>query len=394
MGISVIKVGLLVGAFILPLFAAVGSVCHFGKQYWSSKTGSCVDCTRCQNRYEVVIRPCQVHADTICGPISALKLEWPGHKHHDHRKQEDEETSNHHKNSHLHHHHHHTHDLNFHDLPTHDLDKDPLTNVEEWERLLKQSRAQLQHRKEDLMKSLLERKNAANHNNEWEEDDFEERNVDHHRSHELLTHRPHISKLDLEILERLQNNEHKHRNIRPLEPLSLVNDRLHTFDHKNEFEKIDSQNDFPELYDFMAVVPTHRLFLGEPPLIHEKRLDQNVHTLEQTVLSEKVPFTAAERIVWDWQAVALISAIVACLLFFALAAVYSILHARQWRRLKNHFNVDVEDLALRVSLMQNGGLNNPSSPDISHSNHYLEQLIAEKKIGENKSNIYIEKQPS
>ncbi|XP_075211956.1 tumor necrosis factor receptor superfamily member wengen [Lycorma delicatula] len=394
MGISYIKLGLLVGAFVLPL-SVQANKCQFGKQYRSSETGTCVDCTRCRSRnYEVVIRPCQVHADTICGPISALKLEWPGIKQQDHLNENDQ-IRKHHKNTHIHHHHHHIHDLAFHDLPEHKLDKDPYNNVEEWERLLKQSRAQLQHRKEDLMKSLLERKNAAkhNHNKDWEDEELDEISTEHyHRLQDILTtHRPHISKLDLEIFEKLINNEHKNRNKRPLEPLSLIDERLEEENNRNHFDKSDSKDDFPELYDFMAVVPNHRLFLGEPSTVPEMMMDQ---TREQSVSSERVPFTATETFVWDWQAVALISAIIACLLFFALAAIYSILHARQWRRIKNHFNVDVEDLALRVSLMHNGGLNSSSSSDVSNTNHYLEQLIAEKKLGENKSNIYIEKQPS
>lgn len=336
------------GAFILPLCAEVSGICQSGKQYWSSKINSCVDCTKCRNRnLEVVIRPCQIHADTLCGPISALKLEWPGHKPHDHHIKQNEDTHQpHHRNSHVHHHQHQHnhhghfhHDHNFHDLPLHNPEKDPLKNVEKWERLLKQSRAKLQHKKEDLMRSILERKNAAKHNHEnWddEDDEFDEKNS---QSHEFVTHHPHLTKMDLEIVEKLVHSEHKNRNKRPLEPFSLIDERLNRLEHKNQLEKSDSQDDFPEIYDFMAVVPTHRLFLGEPSTVPEMMMDQNIRALEQKVSPERIPFSAAETFVWDWQAVALISAIIACILFFILAGVYSILHARQWRTLKNHFNV-------------------------------------------------------
>jgi Flp pilus assembly protein TadB len=49
------------------------------------------------------------------------------------------------------------------------------------------------------------------------------------------------------------------------------------------------------------------------------------------------PFSATEELVWDWQAVALALAVFACLLFFVVACVYTVHHARQWRRLKDNF---------------------------------------------------------
>jgi hypothetical protein len=58
-------------------------------------------------------------------------------------------------------------------------------------------------------------------------------------------------------------------------------------------------------------------------------------SVSQAVAS--APFSPAEELVWDWQAVALALAVFACVLFFAVACVYSVHHARQWRRLKDHF---------------------------------------------------------
>lgn len=63
--------------------------------------------------------------------------------------------------------------------------------------------------------------------------------------------------------------------------------------------------------------------------------EQPVVALE--VASSEAPFSSAETLVWDWQAVALTSAVFACILFFLVITLYSLHQARQWRRLKENF---------------------------------------------------------
>jgi len=61
------------------------------------------------------------------------------------------------------------------------------------------------------------------------------------------------------------------------------------------------------------------------------------HKIGSTPSVSSAPFSAVEEFIWDWQAVALALAVFACLLFFVVACVYSVHHAREWRRLKDHF---------------------------------------------------------
>jgi wengen protein len=67
------------------------------------------------------------------------------------------------------------------------------------------------------------------------------------------------------------------------------------------------------------VLPKHLHKIGSPPSV------------------SSAPFSATEELIWDWQAVALALAVFACLLFFIVACVYTVHHARQWRRLKDNF---------------------------------------------------------
>ncbi|XP_014486449.1 PREDICTED: uncharacterized protein LOC106750545 isoform X2 [Dinoponera quadriceps] len=49
-------------------------VCKPGLEFWSTDRGSCWPCTRCDP--EFTLSTCSVHKDTICGPLSALELDW------------------------------------------------------------------------------------------------------------------------------------------------------------------------------------------------------------------------------------------------------------------------------------------------------------------------------
>lgn len=58
--------------------------------------------------------------------------------------------------------------------------------------------------------------------------------------------------------------------------------------------------------------------------------------MDPSVTSD-VAFSNAEKLIWDWQAIALTSAVFACILFFLVMTLYSLHQAKQWRRLKENF---------------------------------------------------------
>lgn len=69
--------------------------------------------------------------------------------------------------------------------------------------------------------------------------------------------------------------------------------------------------------------------------------DTQPHSVETAALeltSTEAPFSKAETLVWDWQAIALSSAVFACCLFFLAITLYSLHQAKQWRRLKENFD--------------------------------------------------------
>jgi len=49
-------------------------VCEPGLEFWSAERASCWPCTRCAP--EFTLSPCAIHKDAICGPLSALELDW------------------------------------------------------------------------------------------------------------------------------------------------------------------------------------------------------------------------------------------------------------------------------------------------------------------------------
>lgn len=541
MGTFSVKVRILVGVFLLPFCTAI--LCPIGHQYWSTESESCVNCSKCDTQSsQVVIRPCQGHLDTLCGPISDLNIDWTWLT-----KKDDKKHKSNYKDHHMNHHNkdlhnlddtdsiddddaddiheiigesddvrdvnkkhgkkdHHKHpvskydeflgkvdkhnkkhhghvmskllgdtELGFNDKKHHkihlssesfvfddigskhhskknkhhsnedeseDDDSDIFDDIErfkhnekadelekEWRRWLAESENRLQHRKNDLIKNLREEgKNKKNKEHNKKENHHI--NVDLYNSDEDITdkknfddlnsdvnqkepHPPHryISKQDLKVFTDFVSEEYKKR-----KDSSKKNDKL---SHVKHF----TPNDFVfpvDSFDYRSVVPTHRLFLGEPSTVSEM-LDQDFLDTEKlseggeteakgsskfkvipwespSGLEEKepsviaVPFTTAEKFVWDWQAVALTSAVAACLLFFAVVAVYSVLHARQWKRLKNNLDTDVEELSARISLMQAPNLAT-SAADGSNANHYLENLLAGMKSADKPptSNIYIQK---
>ncbi|XP_076233998.1 tumor necrosis factor receptor superfamily member wengen [Calliopsis andreniformis] len=49
-------------------------VCKPGLEFWSVERATCWPCTRCAP--EFTLSPCAIYKDAICGPLSALELDW------------------------------------------------------------------------------------------------------------------------------------------------------------------------------------------------------------------------------------------------------------------------------------------------------------------------------
>ncbi|KAG7201091.1 hypothetical protein KM043_017633 [Ampulex compressa] len=49
-------------------------VCRPGQEFWSTERSTCWPCTKCAP--EFTLSPCAVHKDAVCGPLSALELDW------------------------------------------------------------------------------------------------------------------------------------------------------------------------------------------------------------------------------------------------------------------------------------------------------------------------------
>ncbi|XP_006621054.1 tumor necrosis factor receptor superfamily member wengen isoform X1 [Apis dorsata] len=111
-----------------------------------------------------------------------------------------------------------------------------------------------------------------------------------------------------------------------------------------------------------------------------------------------------ERILWDWQTVALILAVCACILFFLVAGCSALVYARQWRRMKKNFEpVGLEEISARLNLMVkaelaelvSGAPMNPGDPETRCQ--YLEKLLDRRRQTpvmvdwpEVSGNVYIE----
>lgn len=48
--------------------------CKASHEYWSSELSLCVNCTKCAP--EFTISPCAIDRNSVCGPLSALELDW------------------------------------------------------------------------------------------------------------------------------------------------------------------------------------------------------------------------------------------------------------------------------------------------------------------------------
>lgn len=72
------------------------------------------------------------------------------------------------------------------------------------------------------------------------------------------------------------------------------------------------------------------------------------------ILTDEVvslPFSAAETLVWDWQAVAVASAVASCLVFFLVVALYFLFNTRHWKKVNKHYNKGISILLSTFSLI-------------------------------------------
>lgn len=388
----------------LLLLPSVATLCRPGHQFWNETLEKCVNCSTCPEVGHIVIRPCQVHQDTHCGPISALDIDWSflgrprsakrtsslhrqhlSEKHtgnkHSHRQEEsarefdtfpkhnnknldpefissEENEERSHKNSHhkkfsseqsfsesieetpkkhhtQHHYHKHTtsethsskrrkphnqnrttnrrhHDQKFkwtssdivQSFDSPDLSNSSEIHVEDGRRWsFSETATSIEHQTSTFTRSNNKKKHSHNHK-------------DHSHSHKKETN---ISKS-----QKHRGKKQKHPNLQTevdevlvqipesasqLKESETVFNLSFDSDTKNNTQELDVQEFFPKHH----------------------------HKIGSSTSVSSAPFSATEEFIWDWQAVALALAVFACLLFFVVACVYSIHHARQWRRLKDHF---------------------------------------------------------
>ena len=425
---------LMVIGLLVPLCA--GMLCPSHK-FWSSNTEKCINCSKCKEG-EFISRPCQVHKDTMCSPVSELmsnmksSLPWlhndetifleknrihylddiveskaQSHSHHlghidveivdspeqvhrAYNRPDKHKTEHHHKKKVRNRpegekpnkvkHQHYLFDSDDEDIFQANLknsqfpktnkqdvfparmwkkdeeDKQPhLTLVRDEKELQKwliQSRNKLKHRKDDLMKIVKEEHFLSDSDDETR----------------IKLNHP-IYKLDAKLIKDLLNHEShsnkskKHQNNMSDLDFKIVKELVTEEKNKN-LELIDLMSKLPPKphKNYKPIVPAHRMFLGEPSTVSEiigqvkdpqeiikEEFGKNViherpkisvlpfvHENEDVV---SVPFSTAEKFVSDWQVVAFVSAIVSCLLFFVVAIIYTVLNARQWRRVKIRYEV-------------------------------------------------------
>jgi flagellar biosynthesis/type III secretory pathway M-ring protein FliF/YscJ len=70
-----------------------------------------------------------------------------------------------------------------------------------------------------------------------------------------------------------------------------------------------------------------------------------VETMSQTSQQQSIR-EQEEMLLWDWQMISLVLAIIACLLFFIVTAIISINYVRQWRKIKKQFDTGTYTLFL------------------------------------------------
>ena len=379
---------------LLPL--SVAALCRPGHQFWNETLEKCVNCSTCP---EVVLRPCQIHQDTQCGPISALDIDWsflggprptkptnslhPQHlaktytgTRHPHREEESTENIDslpkyNNKNPHpkfispeekegksrkncrhkkissekssaenidetlkKHHKHHHynkkhttseTHSSHPRKLQSHNRNKT---------RNHRYHNQKFKWTSSDVIRSFDSPESSDSselHVEDGHRWSFSETSIAHHTSSftksngtKKHSHRTHKKEMNVSKSQKNQGKKQKHPGLQKEVDEMLVQ-RPESASQLKESETVFSSSFDTDAKDDIPAM--------EVQILHPK----HSHTIASAPSVSSAPFSAAEEFIWDWQAVALALAVFACLLFFVVACVYSIHHARQWRRLKDHF---------------------------------------------------------
>ncbi|XP_014087549.2 tumor necrosis factor receptor superfamily member wengen [Bactrocera oleae] len=80
----------------------------------------------------------------------------------------------------------------------------------------------------------------------------------------------------------------------------------------------------------------------------ERRKDEDNYDLEQQLSHEELQQLQDGSLPMDWQTMALFMAVLACLIFFIIAAGILVHHMRQWRRMERRLDQDVEELSTKL----------------------------------------------
>lgn len=387
---------------LLPLSAAI--LCRPGHQFWDETLEKCINCSTCPKVGHIVVRPCQVHQDTQCGPLSDLDIDWSflgrprstksaSSLHHQHlskkytggnRRRSGVESSqdiktfpNHrnrnphpvfvsseeievrsHKKSHhkklsseetfsdyidetpkKHHNHHHSHKKfitsetrSSNPRKTHSNNHNKTTNHHQHHRFEWTSSDAV-----DISDAPDSPGSSQLHNESGHRWSFSETasSFEHHTSSstksnstkKLSHHHSHHSQFHKKQMDTPETRKH-HRKKQKLQSLqeevdNILVQRPESASQLKETETVDNSSFIGEVKNDVQgqqrVLPKHLHKIGSPPSV------------------SSAPFSATEELVWDWQAIALALAVFACLLFFVVACVYTVHHARQWRRLKDNF---------------------------------------------------------
>lgn len=459
---------------LLPL--SVATLCRPGHQFWSETLEKCINCSTCPEVGHVVLRPCQVHQDTQCGPISALDIDWSFlgrprsakrtsslHRQHlsetyigsKHPHREDESTQDidsfsKHNNKNLH--------------------PKFISSEEKEERSRKNSHRRKFSSETSFSENIDETpKNHLKHHHCHKEHTSSEthssnprkpkphnrhKNTDHHyhnqkfkwtssdvsqsfdspsssNSSELHVKDGHhwsFSETDTSFEHHTSsftrsNGTKKHSHHHKHHPHPHKNETNASKSQKHHGKKQKHPNVQKEVGKMLVQRPESASQLKESETVFSSSFDSDVkkdvqgldaqiflpkhsHKIGSLPSVSSAPFSATEELIWDWQAVALALAVFACLLFFVVACVYSVHHARQWRRLKDHFEdfeADVGEMSTRLNLLlpvahsEERGHTDTAQTDCCNNSSqcvYLEKLLARKQQteeGGEHGNVYIDR---
>lgn len=284
----------------------ISALCPTGVQYWDSERDTCVNCTKCKDltpQIYVVIRPCAVHRDTQCGQISDLlrdsswfldnpKPRQPPttsrhhHRHHSGSSNNEPPANNerHHRSHHKHQQYHHNH----------------------------------RHHHKNLTRHTVKPTNDELYGVVWNiAKPFDNNSGLDTKKPPQQQQRKHLINSDED--ENVNNSDYVMN-----ENNLVTNNLIHSSSGDGGFGKNSDRDD-----DDQKNVVNERLVW---PVGTAAAAASNV--LSNT---DDIPFSNVETLVWDWQAIVLAMAVCACILFFLVAAAYSVHHARQWKRLKENF---------------------------------------------------------